>query len=35
MVRVLSDSDVSSVLDLEALLPVVAEAFEKQREGAV
>lgn len=35
MVRVLSDADVSSVLDLEALLPVVAEAFEKQREGAV
>ncbi|SEH11269.1 alanine dehydrogenase [Natronorubrum sediminis] len=35
MVRVLSDADVSSVLDLEALLPVVAEAFEKQREGAI
>ncbi|SEQ27562.1 ornithine cyclodeaminase family protein [Natrinema salaciae] len=35
MVRVLSDEDVASVLDLEALLPVVADAFEKQRAGAV
>ncbi|WP_440765371.1 ornithine cyclodeaminase family protein [Natronorubrum sp. DTA7] len=35
MVRVLSDEDIASVLDLEALLPVVADAFEKQRTGAV
>ncbi|MDF9746624.1 ornithine cyclodeaminase family protein [Natrinema salsiterrestre] len=35
MVRVLSDDDVASVLELEALLPVVADAFEKQRAGAV
>ncbi|WP_436347960.1 ornithine cyclodeaminase family protein [Natronorubrum sp. FCH18a] len=35
MVRVLSDEDVASVLDLEALLPVVADAFEQQRTGAV
>ena len=35
MVRVLSDDDVAAVLDLEALLPVVADAFEKQRAGAV
>lgn len=35
MVRVLSDDDVASVLDLEALLPVVADAFEQQRAGAV
>ena len=35
MVRVLSDDDIASVLDLEALLPVVADAFEKQRAGAV
>ncbi|WP_339103947.1 ornithine cyclodeaminase family protein [Haloterrigena salinisoli] len=35
MVRVLSDDDVASVLDLEELLPVVADAFEKQRAGAV
>ncbi|WP_126663465.1 ornithine cyclodeaminase family protein [Haloterrigena salifodinae] len=33
MVRVLSDDDVASVLDLEELLPVVADAFEKQRAG--
>ncbi|MXV62335.1 ornithine cyclodeaminase family protein [Natronorubrum sp. JWXQ-INN-674] len=35
MVRVLSDEEVASVLDLEALLPVVADAFEKQRTGSV
>ncbi|WP_440769226.1 ornithine cyclodeaminase family protein [Natronorubrum sp. DTA28] len=35
MVRVLSHEDIASVLDLEALLPVVADAFEKQRTGAV
>ncbi|SIR86873.1 ornithine cyclodeaminase family protein [Natronorubrum thiooxidans] len=35
MVRVLSDEDIASVLDLESLLPVVADAFEKQRAGAV
>ncbi|MEY7848240.1 ornithine cyclodeaminase family protein [Natrarchaeobius sp. A-rgal3] len=35
MVRVLSDSDVASALDLEAVLPVVADAFEKQYAGAV
>ncbi len=35
MVRVLSDSDVASVLDLEALLPIVADAFERQYVGAV
>ncbi|ADB60422.1 Ornithine cyclodeaminase [Haloterrigena turkmenica DSM 5511] len=35
MVRVLSDGDVASVLDLEELLPVVADAFEKQRAGEV
>lgn len=35
MVRVLSDDDVAAVLDLEALLPVVADAFEQQRAGAV
>ncbi|WP_265111532.1 ornithine cyclodeaminase family protein [Halosolutus halophilus] len=35
MVRVLSDEDVASVLDLPALLPVVADAFEKQRTGAI
>ncbi|WP_137290001.1 ornithine cyclodeaminase family protein [Natronorubrum halophilum] len=35
MVRVLADEDIASVLDLETLLPVVAEAFDKQRSGAV
>jgi alanine dehydrogenase len=35
MVRVLSDDDVASALDLGALLPVLAEAFRKQRDGAV
>ncbi len=35
MVRVLSDADIASVLDLEALLPIIADAFEKQRAGAV
>lgn len=35
MVRVLSDDDVASVLSLPELLPVVAEAFEDQRAGAV
>ncbi|WP_306057988.1 ornithine cyclodeaminase family protein [Natronococcus wangiae] len=35
MVRILSDEDVASVLDLEELLPVVADAFEKQHAGAV
>ncbi|WP_255169819.1 ornithine cyclodeaminase family protein [Natrononativus amylolyticus] len=35
MVRILSEDDVASVLDLEELLSVVAEAFEKQGEGAV
>ncbi|MFC6717799.1 ornithine cyclodeaminase family protein [Natrialbaceae archaeon GCM10025810] len=35
MVRLLSDEDVASVLDLEALLPVVAEAFAKQHRGEV
>ncbi|WP_254543515.1 ornithine cyclodeaminase family protein [Halomarina pelagica] len=35
MVRVLSDDDVSAVLDLGDLLPVVADAFRKQGEGAV
>jgi alanine dehydrogenase len=35
MVRVLSDDDVASALDLEELLPVVADAFEKQHAGAV
>ncbi|ELY62022.1 ornithine cyclodeaminase family protein [Natronolimnohabitans innermongolicus] len=34
-VRVLSDDDVASVLDLEALLPIVADALEKQHAGAV
>lgn len=33
--RVLSDDDVAAVLDLEALLPAVAEAFRKQGRGAV
>jgi alanine dehydrogenase len=35
MVRVLSDAAVSSTLELHDLLPVVAEAFRKQRDGAV
>ncbi|TYL37050.1 ornithine cyclodeaminase [Natronococcus pandeyae] len=35
MVRILSDEDIASVLDLEELLPVVADAFEKQHAGAV
>jgi alanine dehydrogenase len=35
MVRVLSDDDVAEVLELEDLLPVVAEAFRKQGAGAV
>ncbi|MFC4437544.1 MULTISPECIES: ornithine cyclodeaminase family protein [Natrialbaceae] len=35
MVRILSDEDVASVLDLEELLPIVADAFEKQHAGAV
>lgn len=35
MVRVLSDTDIASVLDIEALLPVVADAFESQYAGAV
>ena len=35
MVRLLSNDDVATVLDLEALLPVVAEAFRKQGAGAV
>jgi alanine dehydrogenase len=35
MVRVLSDDDVASALDLEALLPVLADAFAKQHAGRV
>ncbi|OIB58017.1 ornithine cyclodeaminase family protein [Natrialba sp. SSL1] len=35
MVRVLSADDVASVLEIDDLLPVVAEAFEKQYAGAV
>lgn len=35
MVRVLSDEDVATVLSLPDLLPVVEEAFRKQRDGAV
>lgn len=35
MVRVLSDDDIHSLLDLGSLLPVIQEAFEKQGEGAV
>lgn len=35
MVRILSDDDVASVLDLRELLPAVADAFEKQRRGEV
>ncbi|WP_049923318.1 ornithine cyclodeaminase family protein [Halopiger djelfimassiliensis] len=34
-IRVLSDDDIASVLDLEELLPVVADAFESQRAGDV
>jgi alanine dehydrogenase len=35
MVRVLSDDDVADVLDLGDLLPVVAEAFQKQGAGEI
>ncbi|MDJ1433390.1 ornithine cyclodeaminase family protein [Halostagnicola sp. A-GB9-2] len=35
MVRILSDSDIASLLELEDVLSVVAGAFEHQREGAV
>ncbi|MFC7045265.1 ornithine cyclodeaminase family protein [Halobacteriaceae archaeon GCM10025711] len=35
MVRILSDRDVASVLDLAALLPVVETAFRKQGRGEV
>ena len=35
MVRALSDADVAAVLDLSALLDVVAEAFRKQATGEV
>jgi alanine dehydrogenase len=35
MVRVLSEADVASVLDLGPLLPVIADAFAKQYRGAV
>ncbi|WP_101297796.1 ornithine cyclodeaminase family protein [Halegenticoccus soli] len=35
MVRVLSDGDVASLLDLDALLPVVEEAFRRQGRGEV
>ncbi|NHN40396.1 ornithine cyclodeaminase family protein [Halorubellus sp. JP-L1] len=35
MVRVISDAAVADLLDLEALLPVVADAFRAQRAGAV
>ncbi|EMA38739.1 ornithine cyclodeaminase family protein [Halobiforma nitratireducens] len=35
MVRLLSDDDIATVLDLEALLPVVADAFRKQTTGEV
>ncbi|THE65903.1 ornithine cyclodeaminase family protein [Salinadaptatus halalkaliphilus] len=35
MVRALAADDVASVLDLEALLPVIADAFERQFDGAV
>ncbi len=34
-VRILSDEDVAAVLDLPALLPVVADALRAQRDGAV
>ncbi|WP_049972130.1 ornithine cyclodeaminase family protein [Haladaptatus cibarius] len=35
MVRILSDSDVGSVLDVESLLPIVRDAFIKQGRGEV
>lgn len=35
MIRVLSDDDIHTLLDLTALLPVIQEAFEKQGTGAV
>jgi alanine dehydrogenase len=35
MLRVLSDAAVAALLDLEALLPVVADAFRAQAEGRV
>jgi alanine dehydrogenase len=35
MVRVLADDDIARVLDLEELLPVIADAFEKQHADAV
>jgi alanine dehydrogenase len=35
MVRILSDEDVASVLDIDALLPVVRDAFVKQGRGDV
>lgn len=35
MVRVLADEDISEILDLETLLPVIQEAFEQQGRGAV
>jgi alanine dehydrogenase len=35
MVRVIGDDAVAAVLDLEALLPVVAAAFRAQRDGTV
>jgi alanine dehydrogenase len=35
MVRVIDDDAVAALLELEALLPVVADAFRAQRDGAV
>ncbi|WP_458207671.1 ornithine cyclodeaminase family protein [Haladaptatus sp. NG-SE-30] len=35
MVRILSDANVASILDVESLLPVVREAFVKQGRGEV
>ncbi|WP_227356885.1 ornithine cyclodeaminase family protein [Haladaptatus salinisoli] len=35
MVRILSDADVASLLDVESLLPVVRDAFVKQGRGEV
>ena len=35
MVRILSDGDVASLLDIDSLLPVVREAFVKQGHGEV
>jgi len=35
MVRVIDDDAVAELLDMEALLPVVADAFRAQRDGAV